>query len=261
MIKLGTVLLACMLWLVSCGPQPPQPPTFNLDHFKAYDLDIIKSKEPGKVTVNDQFVKEESPQGVEVELTKIKYFATAVRKNYASIKNSLAHLAWYRIPKGIVRDYTITIVNQMTDFEEREINIQRLRALLVPTGKEGEESPEDLDHYLCYQVVEISDFITRKVNLEDPQFEQQGEVTIRGPSYFCNPCSKTSEDGTFQIKNKEDHLAVYLIDPDGSVDEEKAQKTINNQFDDQEIKVKKQVFLFVPTKKVGFKPTSTPSGD
>jgi hypothetical protein len=259
MIKLGTVLLACLLWLVSCGPQPPQPPTFKLDHFKAYDLDIIESKEPGTVRVNDQFVKEESPQGVDVELTKIKYFATAVRKNDESIKNPLAHLAWYRTPLGIVRDYTITIVNQMTDFEEKKINIQRLRALLVPTGKEGEGFPEDLDHYLCYQVIGGSDSIVRKVTLNDPQFEQQGEVEVRGPSYFCNPCSKISEDGTFQIKNKEDHLAVYLISPGNSVDEDKAQKTIINQFDGQVIKVKNQIFLFVPTKKVGFEPT--PPGD
>lgn len=260
MIKLWTILLACMLWLVSCSPQPPQPPTFKLDHFKAYNVEIIKSKEPGKVTVNDQFVKQESPQGVEVELKKIRYFATAVRKDDVSIQNSLAHLAWYRIPLGIIRDYTITIVNQMTDFKENKINIQRLRALLVPTGKEGEGFPEDLDHYLCYQVIEGSDFITKEVTLDDPQFEQQGKVTVMGPSYFCNPCSKISEEGNFQIKNKEDHLAVYLITPGRFVDKDKAQKTINNQFDDQVIKVEDQIFLLVPTKKVDFKPTSTQPG-
>jgi hypothetical protein len=189
---------------------------------------------------------------VQVTPTKIKYFATAVQKNDIKIKNPLAHLAWYRIPDGVVREFEVTFLNQMTNYENKKIKINRLRSILVPTGKKGEGFPNDLDHYLCYQVVG-GDATTKQVTLVDPQFKQEGKVKAIGPQFFCNPCSKDK----LQIKNREDHLTVYVLDPGRFVNKN---VSINNQFDGQDIKINDQIYLFVPTKKIDFSPyTAQPS--
>jgi hypothetical protein len=221
MIRLLSVLVVCLIWLSNCTQPPPPkpPPVFKLDHFKAYKVGVIKAERPKAIHVADQFF--EPPPTSRITPDFIEYFATPVEKTIVkddkkddkdykeekvTIKDPLAHLAWYPILGQIVRPKTVTFVNQMTNFKENTINVELLRAILVPTEKKGEGFPKDLDHYLCWKVDPFSpgNQTTIKVTLNDPQFKQKVTVEAKGPLYFCNPCSKDYNEK----KNKEDHLAI-----------------------------------------------------
>jgi hypothetical protein len=236
-----------MLLFSSCGQQPsyPEPPKFNLDHFKAYNITIIEAKKPPGVTVKDQFMY----NAEQLDPKKIKYLILPVNKKVDEerykgelpIPKSQNHLSWYRV-KGDNSRVEFEFRNQFTNFKFTKMVVKKLRALLVPTEKIKKYSkfPENLDHYLCYQRVE-GERTTKQVILSD-QFQQNVKTTAIGPEYFCNPCSKNGKE----IKNSEDHLAVYVLGKGKSAEES---VSIDNQFGKQSIVVKDQIFLLVPSKK------------
>jgi hypothetical protein len=256
MMNLWFVLLASLFWLAGCAPQQPPPPlpqpppTYNLDHFKAY---IVQAK-TGKikdVKVSDQFINYPKPASITVKPLEMTYFATAVRKNGSSIKDPMAHYAWYRIKYDTYKELIVTYKNQMTDYNWDTIHLKKLRGILVPTEKieKGSKFPKNLQHYLCYEVDPYGG-TKRDVTLIDPQFKQEGKVTAEGPQYFCTPCSKDD----YPIKNPDVHLAVYNITDGPFLHKE---KTIRNQFGVQCIEIVTQRWLLVPTTKQGFKVLST----
>ncbi len=253
MKKLWFLILAVLLVLSSCSSPAPPPPTpkepaFKLDHFKMYKISDVEAQEAPSVTVKDQILKEPlliTPQ-------KLQYFCTPVAKTYekktTKILDKFAHLAWYPYRNDIELK-TVNYINQFTQFKSKQLQFNKLEALLVPTEKieSGSRFSENLDHYLCYRVTEGSDPEVT-VTLED-QF-QKTSANIKGPIFFCVPCSKNDRGHDYPIKNVADHLAVYTITPGPDVPEEANHLKINNQFGEQSFKVLRQVYLLVPTQKI-----------
>lgn len=256
MKKVWLVILASLLMLSSCD-YFASPPTFNLDHFKAYNIKIIKAEKPKDVSVQDQFIEKLVNKPITISLKKIKYFANPVNKNGEKIKDKFAHLAWYPILKDKERKeikYRVKYSNQFTGFKVNEIVVHKLRALLVPSEKiiKNSKFPDKLDHYLCYQVVEGFDR-AKRLTLVD-QFPPEVKTAAGGPTYFCNPCSKNGKP----INNNADHLAVYVLGTGKAINKD---IVIKNQFTEQSLKVEDQIFLFVPSDKSDFFPDSGQPGD
>jgi hypothetical protein len=253
MKKLWLLLSAVLLVLSSCSsptPPPPSPkePAFKLDHFKMYGISDVEAQETPSVTVKDQILKEPlliTPQ-------KLHYFCTPVAKAYkkkvTEIIDKSAYLAWYPYGNDIELK-TVTYLNQFTDFKPKQLKFNKIEALMVPTEKveRGSRFPENLDHYLCYKVTEGSD-PEATATLED-QF-QKTSASVKGPIYFCVPCSKNDRGHDFPIKNVADHLAVYSITSGPDVPEEANRLKVNNQFGEQSFKILRQVYLLVPTQKI-----------
>lgn len=249
MNKLWLVILTAILLVPNCDQQTSPRSKFNLDHFKAYNIANIKAKEPKEVTLQDQFIGKPEPEKLTPD--KIKYFILPVSKKTdkgeSPILNQQNHLGWYPLDKDTLRK-KLAFSNQFTNHEFTKMAVKNLKAILVPTEKIKKDSkfPENLDHYLCYQRVE-GERTTNQVTLGD-QFQKDVTTQAIGPEYFCNPCSKDGKE----IKNKADHLAVYIIGKGKSAEES---INIKNQFGDQSFDVRDQIFLLVPSQK------KTPSSD
>jgi hypothetical protein len=253
MKKLWLLLLAVLLVLSSCSsPEPPPPapqePAFKLDHFKMYAINDLEAQEAPSVTVKDQILKEP----LLISPDKLKYFCTPLTmtnaKKTATIKDKFAYLAWYPILNDIELT-TVNYVNQFTEFKSKQLKFNRLEALMVPTERIDRDSkfPEKLDHYLCYKVTEGSD-PESTVKVED-EF-QKTSANLKGPIFFCVPCSKNDRGKDFPIKNVADHLAVYSITSGPDVPQEANSLKTNNQFGEQSFKVLRQVYLLVPTQQI-----------
>jgi len=237
------VIIAIVLVSNSVAEQKPayQEPEFNLDHFKAYKIENVKAKKPKEVTVKDQFI--DKPATLKPELIKfiILPVSKKIDKKISPILNKQNHLAWNPLRKD-TSEIKFAFSNQFTNFKFTEMVVKKLRAILVPTEKieKGSQLPETLDHYLCYQRIK-GERTTKTVTLGD-QFQKEVSTKATGPEYFCVPCSKDGKE----IKNKADHLAVYVLGRGKSAGKS---ISIQNQFGDQSFDVKDQIFLLVPSKK------------
>jgi hypothetical protein len=241
MNKLWLVMLTAILLVPNCVKEPSHPSQFNLDHFKAYRVILVKANEPKEVSIKDQFITE--PERVTPD--KITHFLLPVSKKAetgeSSIINQQNHLGWYPLDLDTL-EINFEFSNQFTNFNFTRMVVKNVKAILVPTEKIKKDSrfPENLDHYLCYQRVE-GERTTTRVTLGD-QFQKNITTTATGPEYFCTPCSKDGKE----INNNDDHLAVYTI---GVGEPAREPVTITNQFGDQSFEVSEQVFLLVPSKK------------
>jgi hypothetical protein len=117
------------------------------------------------------------------------------------------HLTFYLMldfPPGPSRE--VTIINQFGE--------QRLRVpgwaffLAVPTEKNAEGKPEDLDHFKCYRA--RGEPLNLTVRLLDQFFPNGREVEVREPDLLCNPVVKRHAGATTPIGNEEAHLVCYL---------------------------------------------------
>jgi hypothetical protein len=205
-------LIICFVFWFS-GAEGQEPP---LDHFKVYEVEEVSVSI--SVTLMDQFDEENQPR--EVDLTAINFFANPVEKRIdgepvAPIQDRNRHLVWYRFSDD-APERTILVENQFTGGETQEWRLANAEWLLVPSEKleEGNEFPQTLDHYKCYQVLEAP-APGVIVELEDQFDERLGmaeTVTVEEPCYFCNPVSKNGDS----IMSPEEHLAFYDI---GMVDD------------------------------------------
>jgi hypothetical protein len=162
------------------------------------------------------------------------------------IKDANRHFNWYAIEQEQPEPRrTVRFRNQ---FGEHSVIIRDPRFLMVPTQKishEGSEFPESLDHYKCYEVIEVNTAPQPPVVKLEDQFGS-GEAQVRKPRFFCLPVMKEREGGEVtDINNEEDHLAVYDISPE----DRELEIEVKDQFDSRALKVNRSVFLAVPSVK------------
>jgi hypothetical protein len=246
MKKLCLVITLALLLACAYSSRPAaqeKPPTFKLDHFKMYQITFIEGKKPVPVTVKDQITR----KPVSIEVKQMNAFLTPVEKNGEKRKDLSAHLSWYPYHREI-KEHTVQYANQFTGYKLKTLKVNEIAALMLPTEKieKGSSFPEKLDHFLCYKVSAGSDH-SKKVTLVD-QF-QKVATEAKGPYFFCVPCSKNDKP----MINGADHLAAYAVGSGPLVNPEKNVKSIKNQFGEQRIKVLRQLYLLVPTKKVEVK--------
>jgi hypothetical protein len=226
------------------------PPRY-LDHFKVYDVDDVATPIP--VQLVDQFL--DAP---DVDLEVLDKFANPVQKTVGltdervfEIYDPMAHLTWYRFT-GSAPSRLVVIQNQLVP--EWALVVTNPTHLLVPTRKEELCPPMKLDHFKCYDVFQDPG-LDVQVRLQD-QFDHPNEqvVTVREAVKFCNPVDKNGEG----IENPEDHLTCYRIEPNVSQD---LPVNIGNQLDpNQDITVRENEYLCVPTLKLFWEPASCEEG-
>lgn|GEM_PF-6049901 len=182
------------------------------------------------------------------------YFAIPVskeveKKGITKIKDQDAHLTWYNIadndkefPNKVNRT-PVEYRNQITDFEPAFLTTGDLNGILLPAQKiKGDHKfPDNLDHYLCYAIVEGITAYKEAVKLNG-QYTKDTPQKARGPVFFCVPCSKDNKE----IKNKEDHLVAYKLD---MKDIEPTSISAKDQWGTHDFDIISQAYLLVPTKK------------
>ena len=223
----------------------PGPPPKELDHFKVYEVDKVEVD--FHVRLTDQL--DAAPK--EARLEALKYFANPTRKVHhnaqVDIKDANRHLTWYAIIQEQPEPRrTIRFVNQ---FGEHSVDIGKPRFLLVPTQKlsdEGSVFPETLDHYKCYEVLQVNSAPTLPVVILGDQFGSQDNVQVGKLRFFCLPVMK-EWDGSepHDIMNADDHLAVYDIPHK----DRELEIAVRDQFEERGLKVIRSIGLAVPTEK------------
>lgn len=210
---------------------------YQLEHFTVWDVADV----PVDFTVGlqDQFmVKEEL-----THLAAIDHLANPAAKDESPYDPD-HHLLWYRIDSGLEHcSETVTVNNQ---FGEQVLQLLPDREyLLVPAKKDLHPTPENLDHFLCYEVV--NDVPNHGDWFIQDQFMPGGQVLPVGPArYFCNPVRKSHDDVVTPIDNPEDHLVFYQLPPIPW----KAVPLVTDQFvTDQPLPVLELLYLGVPTDK------------
>ena len=231
--------------LLGCRSAPGPAPA-KLDHFLVYEVERIEAGH--EVRVSDQFNLPLAPAVLELQT----HFANPTRKQHpggsAGIVDTNHHLSWYVLREPQPRR-TVRFRNQ---FGQHSVNTGPSAFYLVPTEKSsdpGSEFPKDLDHYRCYRVVRVNTAPALPVVQVGDQFGTVAGLQVGDPVLFCNPARKVREgEPPVGVQNADDHLAVYSLPPE---DVSQAIK-VRDQFDDRELRVRRRVFLAVPTDKQVF---------
>jgi hypothetical protein len=191
------------------------------------------------------------PAPKQVHLLKLTHFANPAEKQHggtvAEIYDKNAHLNWYDITQTAAEPLrTVRFKNQ---FGQHSVRIQAPKSLLVPAQKTSDPTsafPSSLDHYKCYEGVNVPTAPTLPVVTLTDQFVTDISLQVGPPRYFCVPVSKQIPGAPPEpIKNEKNHLAVYELPPKDKL----VEITTEDQFGDKELKVKRLVFLAVPTEK------------
>jgi len=236
-LAVSRLALAVMLVLPACAAA--------LDHFKIYEVQKVAVS--FKVKLSDQL----NLPLHDVKLEALTMFANPTRKKHGNvgvgIQDKNAHLTWYALTQPQVEPRrTVRFRNQ---FGQHSVDIKTPRFLLVPaqkTSDAGSAFPETLDHYKCYEVIQVNTAPALPVVALQDQFGAKPAVQVGKPRFFCTPVRKVREGHPpVGIKNAKDHLAVYDLPPQQNAT---AIKT-KDQFGNRELKVIRSVLLAVPTEK------------
>lgn len=222
-----------------------------LDHFQCYALKS-RAFSPVSATIEDQFgTLEETIRG------PIRLCAPS-GKDGEGIVDPTDHLVAYEVkpPKDPRfeprRDQTV--VNQ---FGTQQLDVLRPSWLLVPSGKDGVAQTPPLDHFQCYVIKRSKGgpkFVKQTVTVSN-QFEDVAvEVELVRPFRLCAPASKNGEDPT--APDHPDHLLCYKTKSPHFGD---AEHTIDNQFDQRDVKLISRNELCVPSQKNPGTTTTTTS--
>jgi len=244
-------------------PPPPSGPT-SADHYLGYKVKETKHTDKfEKITVilSDQF---ESDATYTVEKPERLY--NPVDKNGEGISDEITHLLGYKIkaPKDTPKFEKITNVLVQNQFGDITVDVKKPKLLLVPSSKDLTSIPDPLNpitvnHYKCYDAKETKGtpkFVKRLVTLSDPNFGESKVFEVKKPKLLCNPVEKqvANADRTVEttpIQNPENHLMCY--DLKKIKDQPKFKKTnvfTNNQFEPEDLEVKKEHQLCVPSIKI-----------
>jgi len=241
--------LVVSLGLVTVAPMAAQSTV--LDHFKCYPVDEWTAYIGEDVSLEDQF------GAVEAEVRRAEFFCNPVAKwdeeMPPSILNWDHHLTLYSLyHEEEPQERIVQVENQ---FGTHQLVVSDPVLLGVPTQKEGHYSPEGLDHFLLYEVIE-GPSVEVFVGLEDQFLSEY--VFVHEPVYFANPVRKTHDGEVTEIENPEAHLVFYWIDSLSVYGE----VLVNNQFDEQYLGVHVDeydpVLLAVPSEKVSIGPVVYP---
>jgi len=198
---LGTVLVLCLT---------PALAEAQTDHFKCYRT----TAEPPDVVVglHDQF----DPAGVAPDKTFVRFpvkFCNPVEKTtpdgvVTPIKDINAHLEMFITAPGRLEPTRRVVVRNQ--FGRQRILTYGPELLAVPSAKDSQPPPENLDHFKCYRTYGRPKNVV--LTLSD-QFQQDTTATLLRPIEFCNPVEKTHDGVTTPIKNPKAHLLCYTITP------------------------------------------------
>jgi hypothetical protein len=233
------------------------------DHYLGYDVKETKHTdkfEKMTVTLSDQFETD-----VVYKVEKPDRLYNPVDKEGEGISDDITHYVGYKIkiPKGDPKFEKVTNVLVENQFGQIIVDVKKPKLLLVPSLKDHDQVPVITDsfiinHYKCYDVKETKDtprFVKRIVSLYDPNFEITQDFEVKKPKMLCNPVEKqvVNADGTVEttpIQNPENHLMCYDIKKvKGELKFEKRNVFTNNQFGPEQLDVKKEKQLCVPSTK------------
>ena len=103
----------------------------------------------------------------------------------------------------------------------------------------------NLDHFKCYEAAGNDVVLT--VDLQD-QFEEELQVGVSEPKFFCNPVAKRHDGLVTNITDPMAHLTCYRIE---SLAGERDVRIVN-QFGFQTLRVEASELLCVPSQKIDF---------
>jgi hypothetical protein len=212
-IVAALTMASAMLWPAPANAQL----TFKIDHFWCYPTTNVPVGRP--VLLQDQFDKQISPTFHEnVIVVRPVRFCNPVSKLveatgvFTPITNRESHLKIYRMwvdDLDLAPTRKVKIANQ---FGTRTIQTLNQEVLAVPTQKNTEGPPHDLDHFKCYRAYGAN--VNKIVTLRD-QFQIQTGLKVTNPFAFCNPTEKIHDNPpappVTPITNAEDHLVCYLV--------------------------------------------------
>lgn len=234
----------------------PAPQEFTLDHYKIWRVKTLEAK--GSVFLRGQFDTAEWEAGlVSVQFIGNPTDKTDVeQKIEVKIKNDALHYLVYAIRAKAQPSREVFVTNQFA--KEEPWKITQPQWLLVPAAKKvlaaGEKgaAPEAAaqgDHFVCY-ATEGKRF--EKALLLADQFDR-----LKGPNdvekiralqaiSFCVPVVKRAGAQTFDIRDRETHLAIYKIDPPEQVS---ISAWARDQFGAWQLSVTNSELLAVPSHK------------
>lgn len=190
---------------------------------------------------------------VDYKIKKVKHlFNPAQVTGGEEIGSEESHLVSYDLKKikGEPKFKKIKNISVTNQFGDLTVDIKHPKHLLVPSAKSHDAVPEELEkivinHFKCYDAKESKKtpkFEKRTVDLDD----QFGSVTMKVHKVksLCSPVDKNSEG----IINEENYLMCYdLKKIKGEPKFKKINVFTNNQFGSEELKIKKQKELCVPS--------------
>jgi hypothetical protein len=222
-----------------------------LDHFNTY---WVAGGVPvgEEVLLEDQFTAGWLGEPLSATVLEPYLFANPANKwhgeAYTPVSNWNNHLTLYTI--GYTEGpqlWEVMVTNQFGI--NQELYVAGPFWLAVPTKKQDQPPPEGLDHFLVYQVVDVSGPTPDAfVSIGDQWKVQEGYVVA--PSLFANPVKKTHGTVVAPIKNPDDHLTFYWTDGGDFVFPE---LLIRNQFGEQWLYVEERMpydMLGVPSDKI-----------
>lgn len=202
---LGTVLALCLTPVLAEAQTAP-----ILDHFKCYRT----TGEPPNQTVflRDQF----DIPGIAPDKTFVWVpvkFCNPVEKTtpdgvVTPIKDINAHLEMFITAPGRIDPPRRVVVRNQ--FGTQRIVTYGPQFLAVPSAKNSQPPPENLDHFKCYRTNGRGKQV--ELRLSD-QFQEDTTAKLLRPVAFCNPVEKTHGDVVTPIRNPESHLLCYNITP------------------------------------------------
>jgi hypothetical protein len=222
-----------------------------LDHFNSYwvagGLPIGEG-----VLLEDQFTAGWLGEPLSATVLEPYLFANPAEKwhgeEWTPISNWNNHLTLYSI--GYTEGPQLWEVEVSNQFGiNQELYVAGPYWLAVPTKKGVQPPPEGPDHFLVYQVVDVSGPTPDAyVTIIDQWIPQSGWVVA--PYLFANPVKKTHGTVVSPIKNPDDHLTFYWMDGGDFVVPE---LLIQNQFGPQFLYVEERMpydMLGVPSDKI-----------
>jgi hypothetical protein len=217
----------------------------SLEHFAVYEVQKVE------VSFVVQLTDQLDPAAKEAKLQALTHFANPTRKVHGGTATGIhqpdQHLTWYALEQGHAE--LVRKVRFGNQFGQHTVDVGDPRFLLVPaqkTSHAGSAFPESLDHYKCYEIVQVNTAPPLPVVILGDQFGSQSGVQVGKPRFFCPPVKKERQgEPPQEIKNKVDHLAVYDLPPLARAVSIK----VKDQFGDRPLDVVQKVMLVVPTKK------------
>ena len=243
------VLVAAATVAALAWPSPAVAQAVPVDHFWCYTAAGPASD--ASVILRDQF----EPAGQAPQTFFVRNpvrFCNPVNKTTADgtltpITNPASHLELDLIFGGGLEETRRVIVRNQ--FGRQGLTIFDPIVLGVPSAKNNEGEPDNLDHFKCYRAYG-GRIRNRVVRLKD-QF-QEGTATVLRASLFCNPAEKRHGTVTVPIENPAAHLVCYQTTPVALP----TPRTIvsRNQFGSKEVIATLGNLLCVPSQKLRFGP-------
>src|SRR5262245_40155385 len=181
LLAAAAVLAVCLCpALVSAQTAP------TLDHFKCYLSAEIPTAAPfpgAEVFLQDQF----TPAGVLVPSFAYRpvRFCNPVKKTLPDgtvtpISDMNAHLTLYTMASAVLHPTRKVVISNQ--FGQKRLMTTQPIVLAVPTAKNNQPPPDDLDHFECYRATGAT--LRVKPQLSD-QFQESTNRVIR-PIALCN---------------------------------------------------------------------------